>query len=209
MYKLVAFDMDKTLTYVPTAEFCAQKLGFIKKAQKTEKDYAQGKISVKQIQQFYACQFKNILNLDLVESFFQQVPKIKKIKETISKLQSNQMPAIIASIGPHFFVELFCQEYGFLSGSGVKLEFINRRCTGIVEQYCSPKDKLKFVQEVCQKMNLDLASEVVAIGDSRSDIPLFEKSALAIALNADFNLDKKANIALKTDNLLDILKYIL
>jgi len=52
-------------------------------------------------------------------------------------------------------------------------------------------------------------AEVAAVGDSRSDIPLFRKVGLAIALNATPKAREAAHIALEGNDLTIVLEPIL
>jgi phosphoserine phosphatase len=54
-------------------------------------------------------------------------------------------------------------------------------------------------------MSLD---ECIAIGDSRSDLPLFSAVGLAIALNATPAAAAAAHVAIETDDLRDVLAAI-
>jgi len=73
-----------------------------------------------------------------------------------------------------------------------------------VSRHFDEFDKQKFVARFCAERHI-AATEVVAIGDSRSDIPLFEWAGFSIALNASPGARAAAKVALDTDDLRNIL----
>jgi phosphoserine phosphatase len=56
-----------------------------------------------------------------------------------------------------------------------------------------------FAASYCDANDIDLA-ECIAVGDSRSDFPLFEAVGLSIALNATAQAREAASVALDTEN---------
>jgi phosphoserine phosphatase len=79
--------------------------------------------------------------------------------------------------------------------------------SGVVSRYFDEHDKLHFVQEWCAERGYAL-SQVAAIGDSRSDVPLFREVGLSIALNATPDARNVAMHALDTDDLRDLLTLL-
>ena len=79
---------------------------------------------------------------------------------------------------------------------------------GVVTRYCDPGDKRDFVSAYCARHDIDMA-QCVAVGNSRSDIPLFGAVGLAIALNATADANAAAHIALNTDDLTELLPFLL
>ena len=78
--------------------------------------------------------------------------------------------------------------------------------TGEIESYCTAQDKLRFFLNTCASFGI-LVSDTVAIGDSKSDHPVFQMAGKSIALNADEETKKIATHSIDTDNLLDILPF--
>ena len=55
--------------------------------------------------------------------------------------------------------------------------------TGAVKRHFDEWDKLEFVRSHCEANQIEL-SQCVAVGDSRSDVPLFKAVGFSVALNA-------------------------
>jgi phosphoserine phosphatase len=69
------------------------------------------------------------------------------------------------------------------------------------------RNKVEFVAAYCKANDIDLA-ECIAVGDSRSDILLFEAVGFSIALNATPQAREAASVALDTEDLIDVLDLI-
>ena len=68
-------------------------------------------------------------------------------------------------------------------------------------------DKRNFVERYCIARSIPM-EHCIAIGDSRSDIPLFGAVGFSIALNATPDARAVATVAIDTDDLADILTLI-
>jgi phosphoserine phosphatase len=79
--------------------------------------------------------------------------------------------------------------------------------SGTVTRYFDEHDKVRFVEEWCARNGYTM-SQVAAVGDSRSDVPLFERVGMSIALNATSNARAVATHVLDTDNLCDVLALL-
>jgi phosphoserine phosphatase len=77
----------------------------------------------------------------------------------------------------------------------------------IVARYFDEHDKLCFVEKWCADNGYSM-SQVAAVGDSRSDVPLFGSVGLSIALNATPDARRAAMHAFETDDLRDLLPLL-
>ena len=69
-------------------------------------------------------------------------------------------------------------------------------------------DKPLFVRAYAERFGFSL-SQCVAVGDSRSDIPLFKEVGLSVALNATEQARAEADLSLSTNDLTLILPHII
>ena len=67
---------------------------------------------------------------------------------------------------------------------------------------------IQCLQDFC-KNNSIKPHECIAVGDGSTDIPIFEYCEKSIAINSSPKVQKSAMYAVDTDDLTDILKYIL
>jgi phosphoserine phosphatase len=78
---------------------------------------------------------------------------------------------------------------------------------GTVSRYFDEHDKLHWVEEWCAQNGYSM-SQVAAVGDSRSDIPLFHRVGLSIALNATPDARAAATQTLDTSDVRDVLTLL-
>lgn len=205
--KLVSFDMDGTLTYGTTClQYYLKMLGKEEKAKELEYQYKNHEISDDQVADCYADILKGTTTKQL-EEWTANIPRMKNIDKTVSILKEIGLIVGITSVGPSFASEIFQTMFGFDFTSGSDHQFIGGVHAGKMVKTLTGNDKLVILEGICKK-NMVCLSEVVAVGDSRSDIPIFEKVGFRIALNADESLQKETDIFIKSDNLLDVSKVI-
>jgi phosphoserine phosphatase len=78
---------------------------------------------------------------------------------------------------------------------------------GRVSRHCEPEDKVTFAAEQCRRLGVGL-DQVVAIGDGRSDLPLFEAVGFSVALNASATVRAASDVAVESTSLLDALSAV-
>lgn len=80
-----------------------------------------------------------------------------------------------------FVAEALADLWGFTRVRGADLEVDDATglFTGRVSRHCEPEDKVTFVAEQCQRLGVGL-DQVVAIGDGRSDLPLFHSVGFSV-----------------------------
>lgn len=80
-------------------------------------------------------------------------------------------------------VATFATRFGLLGACGPRLAQVGGVYTGEVAVHFTEFDKRDFAVSTARGLGLDLAA-CVAIGDSRSDMPLFTEVGLSVAFNA-------------------------
>jgi phosphoserine phosphatase len=97
--------------------------------------------------------------------------------------------------------------YGIAAVSGTEMQVNDGVLSGTVSRYFDEHDKVRFVEEWCTQNRFSM-SQVAAIGDSRSDIPLFRRAGMSIALNATPDARAAAAHVLDTEDLRDVLAFL-
>ncbi|MDO5852926.1 MAG: HAD-IB family phosphatase [Thermoplasmata archaeon] len=141
---------------------------------------------------------------------FQTMPLIGGIQETIACLNENGIDSVIVSGGIDLAARMLCNEFGFsdciadeiccdddgvLTGEGI--QHLDLRDKGInvrqfIERYGTTKER------------------TVSIGNSFTDIPMFENSGLSIAFNpTDEYTSEAADHTVFSDNIADVLDFII
>jgi len=80
--------------------------------------------------------------------------------------------------------------------------------TGNILKHIGSSGKVESLEHYCQKFDC-LPSECVAVGDGLSDYDIFNAVGCSIAINADEKLTNIADHSINTDNIMDIINFIL
>jgi phosphoserine phosphatase len=206
-YRVVAFDLDGTLLRGTTVSLClAEWTGTAEALRDLETRFAAGAISNAVIADTSAAWLAGRALTD-VAKLLEDQPWISGIAETVDALHADGAEVLLATITWRFAAECLAERLGFDAISGTELESRDGLLTGTVSRQFDEWDKLAFVEAFCHEQGVPLA-EAAAVGDSRSDVPLFGRVGLAIALNATEDARAAAHVALDTDDLRDVLPLL-
>jgi phosphoserine phosphatase len=108
-------------------------------------------------------------------------------------LRARNVDSLIATVSWSFAARALADAWGFSTGCGADLETdpAGRVFTGDVSRHFAPTDKVAF-----------------AVGDSRSDLPLFEAVGFSVALNATNDARTAANTVIDDDSFLTALRAV-
>ncbi len=206
--RAVAFDLDGTL--VPgtsTCEYLGERMGHGAQMKRLEDAYHAGTITNAEVAEWDGPYFAGRTRAE-VYRLLADAPVIGGIRETVAALKAAGIQVVIATIAWKFVAEYYVETYGFAAGSGCEMgEEPPGILTGKMTRYFEAADKVTFVRDFCEEHGIGL-HEVAAVGDSRSDIPLFKAVGLPIAFNAWPEAVAAAAIQVKSDDLRDILTHL-
>lgn len=205
--RLVCFDLDGTL--IPRTSvslFMAERLGHHAMLEALEDRFRRGEISNAEIALASAEAYAG-MPITTVESALAEIPVIDGIEATLTALSARGIRSLLTTVTWRFAAEAYQSRFGFDAVCGTEMNVRGGLLTGQVIRHCDEHGKLDFVREQCSKFGINL-SECAAIGDSRSDLPLFRAVGLAIALNATPDVVAVAHIAIETEDLRDILPVL-
>jgi len=206
-WKLACFDLDGTLARSSTGLHLAQKIGHGDVMRTLEDGYQAGEVSNIEVARVDGLYYRGLGQADIAR-MLNDIPVIRDIRKTTDWLAAHGIPSVICTLAWQCVGDYFAQRYGFIGSSGPVLKTDPMGVfTGEVEAHFTEHDKPVFVGSMCQSLGVDL-SQVFHIGDSVSDIPLFEAVGYSIALNAHQAAREKARITLDSDSLFDIIGLI-
>jgi phosphoserine phosphatase len=207
-WELACFDLDGTLLpRTSVSQFFADRLGRGEELAVLERRYVAGEISNADVADLTAAQYAG-RGHDWVRAVLADIPCIRGIEETVSALAARGIPSLLCTVTWRFAAEVLRERYGFVAASGTELgEEPEGVLSGRVSLYFDEHDKRRFVEDWCAARDLRL-ERCLAVGDSRSDIPLFEAVGFSIALNATPAARAAATVALDTEDLRDVLTLI-
>ena len=206
-FKIVCFDMDGTLIKGTTANlFFAKLMNVEKEVLDLEYKLKKGEINSDKFM-VVVSEIMHQLTVDYVKRNFDSLPIIDGIDETLSFFKRIGIVPVIATTSNVLFAECFKQKYGFEHVFGTIHKISGEGRIGVGTNVCSAKHKIHHIQELLNNHGGSL-NEVIAIGDSFSDIPLFSKVGCSIAFNYDKVLEGKADLYIKSNNIYSIINKI-
>lgn len=207
--KLICFDLDDTLI----REIHSVMLPCILNGKEKEHSFIQEKEEKGLINYISADYLRAELLLGLEErkiaqSFLEIAKPLKNIKSVVEALHKQNIKCIIITVGPKQVAKVVCNIWGFDDYYGSDYEVVEGVFTGKILNYIGAEQKISCLQDFC-KNNSIKPEECIAVGDGSTDIPIFEYCGKSIAINSSQKVQKNALYAVDTDDLTDILKYIL
>lgn len=207
-YLVVVFDLDGTLLHGTTVSLLlAQWLGRGDEIAELERAFHAHEISNSVVADTSAAWFAGCRTAD-VWHVLGEGPWIDGMAETLQTLSDAGISLLLGTITWSFAAEMLRERHGFAAVSGTAMTASDGVLSGVVSRYFDEHDKLRFVQEWCAERGHSM-SQVAAVGDSRSDVPLFREVGLSVALNATPDARNAAMHALDTDDLRNVLPVLL
>ncbi len=139
------------------------------------------------------------LTPQVVLAAFETAPELRRIRATVEALHERGDHAAVLSMSPDFFVSHFTA-YGFDRAIGSRFPALPFRRALDHDGILTFEDKPRLVTELCHRLGTDPA-RVVAYGDSQSDVPLFGRAAVSVAVNADHHAARMASVSYDGDDL--------
>ena len=205
-YKLVAFDLDGTLTAERSI------WGYIHKkvdkwygyAEKYQSQFLQGKISYRQFCGLDAKMWKG-MRVDQLRHIVRAVPFNPGVDELTSLLKGLGLRLTLVSSGLSLLSEWVEEKYGFDYAVSNRLLHKDDVLTGEVEIKVHYDRKAEWLQSIKDIFRVR-SHEIIAIGDSIGDMEMFEMAGYSISFNSSSHkLDQIANVVIKGNDLSHII----
>ncbi|MEK6923772.1 MAG: HAD-IB family phosphatase [Candidatus Micrarchaeota archaeon] len=202
-HKLIVFDFDKTLVAESSIEVLARKLGFTRQLQAERQKYYSGAITERELTRRIARMLKGRSNSE-VQQASRLVRKANFAQETIAYLRRMGYKTVVVS---YAFRQVIEASFGRDAFDGiVSPELDDKRgfATGKVtippwpcgrRVFC----KGKAIAALMRRMKLK-KSEVIAVGDSKSDEDMFRQAGVSVAIGGD-----KIDAAIRIKSLSELL----
>lgn len=205
--RCVAFDLDGTLLSRTTVSlYLAERLGQTAALDGLEQAFVSGRISSRVIADASAAGYAGRTVAEIT-GLLEEAPWIRGLAPAVATLREAGTAVLVATITWRFAAEFLRRRHGFDAVCGTPIEIEGDVVTGRVARYFEEQDKRDFVTGWCADNDVQLR-DVVAVGDSRSDLPLFAAVGRSVALNATRQARAAATDALDTDDLRDVLPLL-
>lgn len=179
----VFFDVDGTL--VPgtsSSQHLAGYLGHLSALAAAEDAYADGLMDNRQVSLLDAEGWRG-RRADEVAAFLADLPLVEGISETVVWCRARGLAPYLATLAWQPVGAYLCERFGFDGACGPRLGQRDGAFTGLVAFHFDEYDKRDFALQTAARLGLE-PSKCAAIGDSRSDLPLFAEVGFAVAFNA-------------------------
>jgi phosphoserine phosphatase len=203
-YPVVVFDLDGTLLRGTTVSLLlVQWLGREGEVSELERAFRAHEISNSVVADTSAAWLTG-RNIDEAWRVLMDGPWIDGMIETFQTLAAAGISLLLGTITWSFAGEMLRQHHDFAAVSGTEMQADDGVLSGAVSRYFDEHDKVCFVEEWCAQNGYSMG-QVAAIGDSRSDVPLFRRVGMSIALNATPDARAVATHVIDTEDLRDVL----
>jgi phosphoserine phosphatase len=207
VYPVVTFDLDGTLLRGTTVSLLlAQWLGQAEEIAELERAFHAHEISNSVVADTSAGWLAGQRTTD-IRAVLAAGAWIAGMSDTLRALAAAGVKLLLGTVTWKFAAEMLQEHYGFSAVSGTEMHVSDGVLSGTVTRYFDEHDKVRFVERWCARHGYSM-SQVAAIGDSRSDVPLFECVGMSIALNATPDARSAATHVLDTDDLRDVLAFL-
>jgi phosphoserine phosphatase len=207
--RAVCFDLDGTLLRGTTvSRLLGASLGYATELDELERRFAAHEISNTVVADSSACHYRGHTRKAMWD-VLSDATWINGIGETVRALRARELRLLLTTVTWTFAGEYLVDRYGFDASSGTRMaESIDGELLGRVDQHCDEFGKLTFVEADAARQGWAM-SDYMAIGDSRSDVPLFNRAGFSVALNATPEARRAATISVDCDDLRQILPIVL
>lgn len=204
---VVFFDIDGTLApTVSTAAHLAAKLGTSEAVEAAESAFAAGSIDNAAVSRIDAAGWKGH-RVEDVCVWLEDLPVLDGISETVAWCRDRGMLPVLATLAWRPVMHALAERFGFEPGGGPVLETVDGVFTGAVGMDFDEFDKRDVALGFAASRGVS-PSRCAAVGDSRSDIPLFSEVGCAIALNASDALREISDHAVEGGDLREIIPLL-
>ncbi len=207
--KLVCFDLDDTLI----RDIHSVMLPCILNNKEIEHSIIQeqeekGLIDYESADYLRAQLLTGLQEVKIAQSIMEIIKPLKNIKNVVRALHEKNIKCIVITVGPRQVAKVVCDIWGFDAYYGSDYEVAEGVFTGRILKYIGAEQKIEYLIDYCKNNNIK-SHECIAVGDGSTDIPIFQYSGKSIAINSSPKVRQSATYSVDTDDLTDILEYIL
>lgn len=198
------FDVDGTLVpHTSSGQHLAESLGHAQVVRDAEAGYAAGTLTNEQVCVLDARGWASRTPAE-VGGFLESLPLVDGIAETLAWCRRHRLAPILATLAWDAVGAYLCDRFGFDRYCGPRLEVINGRYSGNVAAYLDELGKRDFALGVAAGIGAEMR-HCAAIGDGRSDVPLFTEVGMAVAFNATAAARAAAHASVDGNDLRNVL----
>ena len=208
MIRLVAFDLDGTLSPgLTVVERLAQGVGKLPDMNALEARLARGEITRDVLAEAAAGHLRG-MSMAEAAALLDPWALMPGAEETVARLRTQGIAVLLVTLTWRFAAGLIGRRLALDGWSGSEPELDDDGlCTGKIRHLFTEPDKRHFIEAHAADLGIAM-SQVVAVGDSAGDIPMFQAAGRSIAINASPAARQAATSALNAIDMRDILPLL-
>lgn len=203
----VFFDVDGTLTPTSSGQHVAEFLGHAEVVHEVQAGYGAGKLSSQEAAVLEARGWATRTPAEVRRSLG-SLPLVDGIAETVLWCRRYGMVPVLATLAWDVVGSYLCDRFGFERACGPRLKLVDGRYCGMVAEHFDELRKRDFAVSVSDELGVG-PKHCIAVGDGRSDVPLFAEVGLAIAFNATPAARAAAHVSVDATDLRAVLPPVL
>ncbi len=147
---------------------------------------------------------------DMIADVIGKRSPIKNLKETLEELKKRGFVLAVVSGSIDIYFDTILKDvrdyfdYMFIN----RLIFEGNKLVGVDATVFDFEGKLDAVKKICEERGINL-EDVIFVGDGRNDIHVMKACGLGIAINPKEDLGDGPDVIINTDDMRNILKFIL
>jgi phosphoserine phosphatase len=201
------FDIDGTLVpSMSSGSFLARRLGHQQELDDAENRYARGELTNEEVSVVDAAAWRGV-DVRTVAGWLEDLPLIAGIDTVVSWCHERHIEPVLASLAWQPVSRSIAERSGLTANGGPRVAVSGTVYDGTVAEHFDEYDKRDRALRLARTRGVPLA-RCCAIGDSRSDIPLFAALPTSLALNASASARTAATSAIDTEDLGDIVPWL-
>ncbi len=205
--RVVIFDIDGTLLPDTTVcHFMAEGMGHLELIVEMEAAWHAYEIDNRTFSSRDAVNYRGVAVAE-VEARLAGLPLIAGLDEVCRRLTAAGVLVKLASCSWSFAGRYLQHRFALHDHCGTEMAEADGIFLGRVARLCSERDKAAHAVAFAHRHGIDIG-DCIAVGDSRSDLPLFKVAGRAIALNARSDARAATDGHLDTDDLRDLLPLL-
>jgi phosphoserine phosphatase len=202
----VFFDVDGTLTPTSSGQHLAESFGHADVIHAVQDRYGAGVLSSREAAVLEARTWATRTPAE-AGAFLESLPLVDGIAETVLWCRRHGLVPVLATLAWNDVGTRLCDRFGFDRACGPRLQVVDGRYTGQVAEYLDEFGKRDYAASLATELDVDLR-RCAAVGDGRSDVPLFAAVGLAIAFNAPAAARAAAHVQVDSPDLRAVLPPI-
>lgn len=204
---IVFFDIDGTLVpSMSSSSFLARRFGHALALDAAEQRYADGELTNEEVSAIDAEGWRGTPTRT-VAAWLEELPLIAGIDDVVAWCVEHDVEPVLASLAWQPVAEAIAKRHRLTANGGPRVHVIGTDYDGTVAEHFNEYDKRDRALQFAAARGVSI-DHCCAIGDSRSDLPLFDALPASLALNASGAARVAASAAIDTEDLRDVILWL-